>query len=196
MEVRDRLERLRRRAELEQRLLACQAQIRPGAAVGTARCDRSPATSMDRDVPEPWGPGHSGAEPVGPPPVRSALGTASLPSPRPGAVRQDGARDATAPTGGPAPDGGHTPDGRARHDPEPLDTASEPERLAPIVYEILATLRPVLRRHPGLTIGVWPAGTPTDEAGTAVRFSLSANDELALHLPDLDPVPPEPAQSS
>ncbi|HET9657917.1 MAG TPA: hypothetical protein VFP72_21375, partial [Kineosporiaceae bacterium] len=80
------------------------------------------------------------------------------------------------------PDDPDDPDDESASAPPP---APEPEPLAAIVYEILAALRPVLQRHPGLTVGVWPAGIPAEQPGAAVRFTLDANDELTLRLPDV-----------
>jgi hypothetical protein len=71
---------------------------------------------------------------------------------------------------------------------QPVTTIGSPPRTpaAEAVYEILLAIDPVLRRHAGLTVGIWTTPPPgTDESPDAVAMiSVDPADQtLSLHFP-------------
>lgn len=137
VEVNERLERLRRRAELEQRLSSSPAPAHAGREVPTA------VLLVDQDAPA--------VDPDAVDPVPTAL---------PEAVTVPAERvDVVAPRGG------------------------DPGEVLRVLHDLLAVLQPVLRDHPGVTVGIWPAGTPADDAETALQVSLDPVAGLTVQVP-------------
>jgi hypothetical protein len=68
--------------------------------------------------------------------------------------------------------------------PETVET-SLPIPLTQMVNEVLAALRPVLQRYPGLIVGVWPPGRAVEDLNAAIRFTLDAATGLSLRMPDI-----------
>ena len=193
MEVYQRLERLRRRAELEQRLLSTQ----PGGL---------PLSEADEAGAGEVGAGEVGAGEAG------AVGAVPAAEPATGALPRGrrGANWEVAAVHG-APDDLGDPEWQASTpavatEPvatEPVATEPtgrmtepvEPEPLAPMVYDVLAALRPVLQRYPGLTVAVWPAGRPADDPRTAVRLTLDPSAGITVRMPEPPTVEPSTGAS-
>ena len=157
MEVNERLERLRRRAELEQRLSSAPAPARAGRdAVGgdddQPRSAGPPATVL---LAEPYAAAGEFAAGRG-----RAMPSVPVPATAPEAVTAStGPGDVVArPNAAPPAAGG------------PHDAGQE--EVLRVVHDILPTLQPLLQDHPGVTVGIWPPGTPVTDVEAALRLSV------------------------
>jgi hypothetical protein len=168
MEVNERLERLRRRAELERRLSSAPAPARAGReAAGMdddePRSAAPPATVLlvDPDA-AAAAPGNGWGRAVLSVPVPATPLDAVTASAGPGDVV---ARSHAAPPAAGVPqDGGQ-------------------EEVLRVVHDILPTLQPVLQDHPGVTVGIWPPGTPVTDVEAALRLSVDPVTGLTVLVP-------------
>lgn len=222
MEVYERLERLRRRAELERRLLHAAADTAPssGHAVPEslsserrAAEDPSPESKaldfsvlldvglgiVEPDIVEPDIGWLVAVEPeavesdavesdaVEPEAVESEAEASDIVEP--GIVESEAEASGIVGPGIAEPDTielTRLPIAAEADSPQPPETVetSLPIPLTQMVNEVLAALRPVLQRYPGLIVGVWPPGRAVEDLNAAIRFTLDAATGLSLRMPD------------
>lgn len=170
MEVSERLERLRRREELEQRLLSSQ----PARSCLGGAFEGGVASPVGVGIPGPqfWVQPVPGDDLVTEtPPSTGSTCVPDVPVVEP--------EDARPPEDSSATDPART----AELDLRPAKPVA-PEPLAPMVYDVLAALRSVLQRYPGLAIALWPADRATEDLSSAVRLTVDPVTGLNLRMPD------------
>jgi hypothetical protein len=167
MEVNERLERLRRRAELERRLSSAPAPAHAGREA-SGRDDDEPGSAappatvllVDPDA-AAAAPGADWGRAVLSVPVPATPLDAVTASAGPDVV----ARSHAAPSAAGGPQDG------------------DQEEVLRVVHDILPTLQPVLQDHPGVTVGIWPPGTPVTDVEAALRLSVDPVTGLTVLVP-------------